>query len=361
MSKLWLWGAALVLLSQLWCAAALGRLAAPLRVRPARPAAPALQSKTADAAIYDLGVRAPHPKTVSTALRHCEHFGLYASRNVIAQHTRLAFEEATRWVDAFYSSQGQAAGPVQSVILDSGCGQGLSTMLLARASPTVPVIGIDRSVSRLSRNVLETKSSSSSSSSSTQEEQEADDDDENDDAPSSPPSGSFFVRSYPNEQPNVLFVRAEISDFWLLVANSSTWRVQAHNILYPNPYPKAKHLARRWHGHPVFPLLLVLGGNLRLRSNWDVYVAEMQQSLEASAPVYFSDTHPLESTPLSAGPFTLAPGVDRPLTHFERKYHAVGLALYELRFAMRSLDLEERREVLARLSRSPAPPSPTQV
>ena len=351
-----LWGVALVLLLQ-WRAAALAPRLAPPRCR-ARPAAPALQSKTADAAIYDLGVRAPHPKTVSTALRHCEHFGLYASRNVIAQHTRLAFEEATRWVDEFYSSRGQAAGPVvQSVILDSGCGQGLSTMLLARATPSVPVIGIDRSVSRLSRNVLETKSSSSSSS--TQEEQEADDDDEDEDedAPSSP-SGSFFVRSYPNEQPNVLFVRAEISDFWLLVANSSTWRVQAHNILYPNPYPKAKHLARRWHGHPVFPLLLVLGGNLRLRSNWDVYVAEMQQSLEASAPAYFSDTHPLDSTPLSSGSFTL---VDRPLTHFERKYHAVGLALYELRFAMRSLDLEERREVLARLSRSPAPPSPTQV
>lgn len=36
--------------------------------------------------------------------------------------------------------------------------------------------------------------------------------------------------------------------------------------------PKIGHLSRRWHGHPVFPAMLELGGVLECRSNWKIYV-----------------------------------------------------------------------------------------
>jgi tRNA G46 methylase TrmB len=45
-------------------------------------------------------------------------------------------------------------------------------------------------------------------------------------------------------------------------------------LLYPNPWPKIGHLSRRWHGHPVFPAMLALGGVLECRSNWRIYIEE---------------------------------------------------------------------------------------
>ena len=36
---------------------------------------------------------------------------------------------------------------------------------------------------------------------------------------------------------------------------------EQHYLLYPNPWPKAKHLQRRVHGHGSFPLLLQLGAS----------------------------------------------------------------------------------------------------
>jgi len=45
-------------------------------------------------------------------------------------------------------------------------------------------------------------------------------------------------------------------------------------LLYPNPWPKPAHLKRRWHGHPAFPVLLALGGEIELRCNWKIYAQE---------------------------------------------------------------------------------------
>ncbi|CAM9562378.1 unnamed protein product, partial [Sphacelaria rigidula] len=80
---------------------------------------------------------------------------------------------------------------------------------------------------------------------------------------------------------NLLLLRADLVDFWILAARDDTWRVEQHAILYPNPYPKRAQLLRRWHGHPVFPLIIGLGGRISLRSNWKAYLEEVCQAVLA--------------------------------------------------------------------------------
>ena len=84
-------------------------------------------------------------------------------------------------------------------------------------------------------------------------------------------------------------------------------------LLYPNPWPKIGHLARRWHGHPVFPTLLELGGVLECRSNWRIYVEEFCFAVARLTP------HTPRCEPYSPR---------EALTPFERKYLASGHALY---------------------------------
>jgi tRNA (guanine-N7-)-methyltransferase len=62
---------------------------------------------------------------------------------------------------------------------------------------------------------------------------------------------------------------ADLVDYWRLMAEAGI-RLARHYILYPNPWPKIGHLARRWHAHPVFPFA-PLGGRLECRSNWNIY------------------------------------------------------------------------------------------
>ena len=104
------------------------------------------------------------------------------------------------------------AGPV---FLDSGCGRGKSTHLLAEQHPDTLVIGMDKSMDRLPRDDMGRSSLSD----------------------------------------NTCFIRADSVDFYLLAAKAKL-QFERHYLLYPNPWPKAKHLQRRWHGHPVFPALM---------------------------------------------------------------------------------------------------------
>jgi tRNA (guanine-N7-)-methyltransferase len=103
----------------------------------------------------------------------------------------------------------------------------MSTYKLAQQYKAIPVVGIDRSGHRLDK-VLEVESVVVKESAKIQSE-------------------------------NAILVRAELSDFWLLVFQDPSLIVYRHYLLYPNPYPKSKHLQRRWHGHPTFPVLLGLG------------------------------------------------------------------------------------------------------
>ncbi|KTG17823.1 MULTISPECIES: methyltransferase domain-containing protein [unclassified Guyparkeria] len=179
----------------------------------------------------------------------------------IADYNREAFELVNRRVI-------EAGLPL---ILDSGCGTGDSSRELARRYPDHLVVGVDRSADRLSRQRSETPT-------------------------------------------NCILVRADLLDFWRL-ARQAGWRLSRHYLLYPNPEPKARHLKRRFHAHPVFPDFVALGGHIESRSNWRIYLEEMAIALAFHGRE--AQLRPLEP---QGGPLTL----------FERKYHASGQRLWQL-------------------------------
>ena len=187
-----------------------------------------------------------HPSLEATVRRHLAH----PWRAPLGDHDRDAFARAQAWV-------GDSPRPL---ILDSGCGTGRSSMLLAQQHPEALVLGLDQSAHRLAR----------------------------------------AERRF--EPPANL----------LLVAGWRPWR---HYLLYPNPWPKSAHLKRRWHGHPVFPHLLALGGTLVLRTNWELYAREMAEALALAG--------------LPASVSALVPEGE-PLTDFEDKYRHSGHRLWEL-------------------------------
>jgi len=152
----------------------------------------------------------------------------------IADHTQIAFDKIKNRVE-------EALKKDTPLLFDSCCGTGLSTGILARKNPQALVLGIDRSISRLSKNY-------------------------NQDLPD-----------------NGILVQAECADFWQLAVNAG-WKLSYHSIYYPNPYPKAKHIKRRWHAHPAYPLLFSLAGEIELRTNWKIYADEFYQAF-----IYVSD------------------------------------------------------------------------
>lgn len=198
--------------------------------------------------------RAPHADLERRVARHREA----PFRRPLAAHTAAAFSELADRLD-----------PALPLILDAGCGTGESSFHLAERHPDAQVIGVDKSTHRLER------------------------------APASGPLAS-----------RVHLLRADLQDFWRL-AREAGWRLAAHYLLYPNPWPKAVHLQRRWHGHPVFPALLALGGRLELRTNWPVYAEEFVAALACCG------------VPAQLGTLG-AEEAAAPLTPFERKYLASG-------------------------------------
>ncbi len=195
-----------------------------------------------------------HPDVLLLAKRHLQH----AWRRPVSDHGRAEFERCLPTL----------AEGAERLILDAGCGTGDSSRLLARQYPDHLVLGVDQSSHRLGRR-----------------------------------------RAQP-EPENLLLLRADLQDFWRLLHDAG-FRLQRHFLLYPNPWPRKQHLQRRWHGHPVLPWLLALGGVLELRSNWPVYVAEFAMVLE------------LLNIPYQRGQVA-QPG----LSPFERKYALSGHALH---------------------------------
>lgn len=202
----------------------------------------------------------PHDDLARRVARALDH----PLRKPVAEHTREAFAQARAWL---------AERPMP-LILDAGCGVGLSTRRLAGRFGDHAVIGVDRSAHRLGRNHGELPD-------------------------------------------NALLVRADLVDFWRL-ALAAGWQPVRHYLLYPNPYPKAAHLKMRWHGHPVFPTIVALGGRLELRSNWRLYVEEFSLALGQVSRMTAA-VEPFQ--PAASG---------EPLTPFEAKYHASGQALWRL-------------------------------
>jgi tRNA (guanine-N7-)-methyltransferase len=160
---------------------------------------------------------------------------------VVARHASTEFRKPVMpYNRAAYDASIAAwrAAGMPPLILDSGCGVGLSSRHLAVRFPDHFIIGVDQSAHRLARNTLW--------------------------------SGP--------EPSNLIRVRADLVDYWRLL-HADGIRLARHYLLYPNPWPKIGQLQRRWHGHPVFPTVVALGGYLECRSNWRIYVEECASAL----------------------------------------------------------------------------------
>jgi len=162
-----------------------------------------------------------HPQLATTVFRHLAQ----PPRKPVASHTAAAYARLR---------EALAATP-RPLILDSFCGTGHSTALLAGRHPDHLVVGVDKSAHRLGRH------------------------------PGEPPG-------------NCLLLRAECTDLWQQLARDRI-AISHHYILYPNPWPKRGQLQRRVHGGDGFHWLLRLAGpdgrcRVELRSNWQTYVEE---------------------------------------------------------------------------------------
>lgn len=187
-----------------------------------------------------------------------------------AQHSLQAFGEIELRVSEFLSNN-----PDGEIILDSCCGVGESSLFLAKQNPEHLVIGIDKSEYRLDKNQAS-------------EQQKI--------------------------VGNLLLIRGDLNDLWRMI-NTKSWPIISHYILYPNPWPKSKHLQRRWHGAPVFKTLLTLSRQVVVRSNWPIYIQEFGRALELAG--VSSDIEQYRA--------------DIAMTPFERKYWASGQLSYQLK------------------------------
>ena len=215
----------------------------------------------------------------------------------IADHTREAFEKACEFVKRFYrvdcrDSNLESRNDVLTLVLDSGCGTGESTIHLARKFPNVPVIGIDKSAERLTKAGNEHQLKCAV-------------------------AGSLEVPA------NVFWVRAELLDFWRLAlekVNAGEWKILHHALYYPNPWPKESEATRRFHLHPIFPTLLRLSPVTELRTNWEIYAREFEKAARVAG----------DSLSLNLDVECASFNPENPETAFERKYQAAGQKLYKL-------------------------------
>lgn len=192
----------------------------------------------------------------------------------VAGHTLAAFENAQRFVSRFHTP----------IILDSGCGTGLSTMALAKRFPESPVVGVDKSEVRLAK--------------------------------AEKRGGEAF--SIPE---NVCFIRAELVDFWRLVGQEN-WNVGFHALFYPNPWPKQSELRYRFHTQPIFPVLIGLSPSLELRTNWKIYADEFRSALEIAR------SHRNFKAKIRQESFC----PESPISAFEKKFAESGHTLWRVTF-----------------------------
>jgi len=201
---------------------------------------------------------------------------------VVEKHLQYRFEKPYQQhtLDAFELLDAKVKAWGGEIILDACCGVGQSTRLLAKQNPNALVIGVDKSAERINRNV----------------EQHF-------------PVDLSGVDNY-------VIVRANLNDFYRLVEQAN-WPIKKHYILYPNPWPKSKHLQRRWHGAAVFPSIIKIGQYIILRSNWLLYLEEFKQ-----ASILAGRVGEITEVSLAAD--------DIAMTPFEAKFVASGQQCWQL-------------------------------
>jgi len=234
----------------------------------ARCSTPPVSSSTTESGVPSVGGGYPSRTVSSNQPRSHPRLA-----GVIARHRARPWRRplSCNALDDLFALERELADLGGEIILDSGCGTGESSLGLARAYPDAVVVGIDKSATRLAR---------------------------------APHEGAR----------NLHYVRADLADVWHF-ARLRAWRIGAHFLLYPNPWPKQRHLLRRWHAHPALGDVIALGGRLELRTNWAIYAEEFAAALALWCAIDVTVETWRPSSPTSA---------------FERKYLASGHALYRV-------------------------------
>ncbi len=199
-----------------------------------------------------------HPNLTKVVRKQLQH----TSQKPISAHTQLAFDQVMAWL-------GDWSG---ELILDSCCGVGESTANIALANANAKVIGVDKSALRTNKH-----------------------------------------QAYAVEKDNYLVVRADLNDFLVLLIKANK-TLSKHFLFYPNPYPKSAHLQKRWYVTSALPIIIKLGGQLEVRSNWQLYIQEFSQALKIAD---------IQSTVTS---YQQLPAI----TPFERKYWQSGQQSWQL-------------------------------
>jgi tRNA (guanine-N7-)-methyltransferase len=163
------------------------------------------------------------------------------------------------------------------IILDSGCGTGESTITLAKLFPDCLIVGVDKSAQRIQK-------------------------------------GANVLKKLRLQ--NCLLLRSDVSFFWQFLIETQT-KISEHFILYPNPWPKKKHVLRRWHAHSLFPKILKLSRSMTLRTNWNIYASEFAI---ASSYLTKNEIKPIEFE------------TKIPITAFERKYKNSNHKIFEVKY-----------------------------
>jgi len=227
----------------------------------------------------------------------------FLAHHVVPAHTIAAFDSFKALLPNLPSLNG-----ARNLILDHGCGTGTSTYNLAALHPNHYVLGIDRSSDRLSR------------------------------GRTFPPDSHLFLDP---SNPRVILLRAEISSFMILLSSFLTapdfsFTVTHQKIYYPNPYPPTKLLSSRVYGLPSFPILLSLGGEIELRSNWEHYVDQFSIAVQALDELEQRSPRPISKRVLPSA----APGVSR----FEDKYFKCNEACFGTTFLPPPLTNSRKRD-----------------
>lgn len=217
-------------------------------------------------------------------------------RRPISKHSHQEFQTLLSWLDSFRQEKQKSSNLSEdenndrkngryNIIFDAGCGNGKSSAIIATRFPDSLVVGVDKSYARLAK------------------------------------TEQFKLPT------NLFYLRSDLIDFYRLACEHSL-RPYRHYILYPNPWPKAEHLQRRWHGSGIFKNIVSLGGELELRSNWKIYLDEFAEGLtvfDKSAVV--SALSPSEANTAFNAKF---------ISDFEEKYFCSGQALWQLRGNLRA-------------------------
>lgn len=197
----------------------------------------------------------------------------YQLKSTIRKYQEHAFKRpiAERARQQFLDLYNLLMSSRRPIILDSGCGRGKSSQMLAQCYPQHWIIAVDQSADRLTH--LRNESAD-----------------------------------------NVIIVQENCIDLWRLMVDHQL-SIDMHLLLYPNPWPKKQQEKRRWYAHPIAPLLFNMSRITVMRSNWLNY-------LSASATVaeqlgLYSRISQLSDT-------------QNAMTHFEAKYHQHQVPTYQL-------------------------------